>query len=102
MNNEEKIFQMLEGINKRLDRMDGRLDSMDGRLDSVETLAQRTAVLLETDVTKQLQLLYEGHKTILETLAPKARVEALEEEVDTLKTVVRLLTHDVAELKKAQ
>lgn len=26
----------------------------------------------------------------------------LEEEVDTLKTVVRLLTRDVAELKKAQ
>lgn len=82
MNNEEKILGMLEGINKRLD--------------SVETLAQRTAVLLEANVTKQLPLLYQGHKTILETLAPKARVEALDEEVDTLKAVVRLLTHDAA------
>lgn len=53
-------------------------------------------------VLPRLDLLAEGHQNLLDTLAPKGRVETLEEEVDTLKTMVRLLTHDVAELKKAQ
>ena len=33
---------------------------------------------------------------------PKSRVEQLEEEVEFLKTVIRSLSRDVAELKKAQ
>ena len=36
------------------------------------------------------------------TKAPKSRVDQLEEEVDLLKTVIRSLSRDVAELKKAQ
>ena len=38
----------------------------------------------------------------METFAPKSRVEALEEEVSMLKSVIRILSNDVAELKKAQ
>ena len=62
----------------------------------------RTHAYIESAVVPQLQLLAEGHQTILETLAPKSRVEALEEEVVFLKTVVRNLAQDVADLKQAQ
>lgn len=62
----------------------------------------RMNVLLETKVQTQLNLLAEGQKTILETLAPKNRVEELEEEVSFLKSVIRLHTDQIAELKKAQ
>ncbi len=88
MNNEEKILAMLEEM----------------RAEQVEMrdLLQKVAITQEGVVLPQLKLLAEGHQNLLDTLAPKPRVEALEEEVDTLKTVVRLLTHDVAELKKAQ
>lgn len=88
MNNEEKILQMLEQHGKMLEEM--------------STLLEKVSVTQEGVVLPRLELLAEGHQNLLDTLAPKARVEALEEEVDTLKTVVRLLTHDVAELKKAQ
>lgn len=50
----------------------------------------------------QLQLLAEGHKTILETLAPKNRVEVLEDEISFMKQVIKSLSQEVAELKKAQ
>lgn len=57
---------------------------------------------LENEVVPQLRALAEGQKTILESVAPKSRVDQLAEEVDLLKTVIRSLSRDVAELKKAQ
>ena len=57
---------------------------------------------IENRIDPQLQALAEGQKTILETVTPKSRVEQLQEEVDFLKTVIRSLSRDVAELKKAQ
>lgn len=109
MNNEEKILQMLEKQGALLEKHGALLSGLQAdmaevkeKLEEVDRRSERTQVLLETDYADKLQLLYEGHKTILDTLAPKSRVEALEEDVDTLKTVMRLLTHDVAELKKAQ
>lgn len=46
--------------------------------------------------------LAEGHTHLAKTLAGKSRVEKLEDEVDFLKTVIKALSKDVAELKKAQ
>ena len=116
MNNEEKILALLARheetftrINQTLAEMKADMAEMKAEqkrqgelLEEVDRRSERTQVLLEGDIQDKIQLLFEGHQTLLETLAPKARVEKLAEEVDTLKTVVRLLTHDVAELKKAQ
>ena len=105
MNNEEKILQLLEGISKKLDSMDGRMDRMEGRLDSVETLAQRTTVLLETDYADKLQLLFDGHELIkekLDGLAPRSRVDDLEADVAMLKDVIKLMRMEITELKKEQ
>lgn len=95
MNNEEKILQMLEEMRTDLAEVKAEQEEM-------KDILQKVAVTQEGVVLPQLQLLAEGHQNLLDTLAPKSRVEALEEDVDTLKTVMRLLTHDVAELKKAQ
>ncbi len=88
MSNEEKILQILAEMRAEQAEM--------------RDLLQKVAVTQEAVVLPRLDLLAEGHQNLLDTLAPKGRVETLEEEVDTLKTMVRLLTHDVAELKKAQ
>lgn len=116
MNNEEKILELLsrhedsfEKINQTLTEMRAGMTEMragmtEMKADMAEmkTLLQKVAVTQEGVVLPRLELLAEGHQNLLDTLAPKSRVEALEEDVDTLKTVMRLLTHDVAELKKAQ
>ena len=59
-------------------------------------------VILENTVMKQLKLLAEGQQTLLETLAPRSKAEDLEEDVAMLKQVVRMMSQDIAELKKAQ
>ena len=62
----------------------------------------RTHAYIEGAVMPQLQLLAEGHQTLLETLAPKSRVEALEDEVVFIKSVMKAMSQEIAELKKAQ
>lgn len=81
MTNEEKILSILGEIKQ---------DVTEIKLD------------IENRIDPQLQALAEGQKTILETVTPKSRVEQLQEEVDFLKTVIRSLSRDVADLKKAQ
>lgn len=65
-------------------------------------IAELMRVIVESEITPKLNLLAEGQQTLLETLAPKSRVEELEEEVDFLKSIVKLHSQQIAELKKAQ
>lgn len=105
MNNEEKILSILEKHGEMLEKMDQRMDRMEEQIDQIDERSQRTAVLMEAEIAPKLQLLYEGHGTIMETLktlATKGRVEELEADIIVLKTAVKMLTQEVAELKKAQ
>ena len=83
------------------------LEEMERRI--IEQAARNTQVVIENAVLPKLQLLAEGQQTILETLTPKSRTEELQEEVDFLKSVIRMHTKQLAEqekeieqLKKAQ
>lgn len=119
MNNEEKILAILEKHGEMLLEMKAaqedmkatqtaqgkRLERMEERLDEVDARSLRTAVLLETDVAKKIQLVYEGQELLrqkVDQLAPKDRVEALEGDVAMLKDVVKLMRMEIAELKRAQ
>ena len=75
------------------------------RLDRVEDRAQQTAVLLETEVDRKLNLLYEGHDAIMERLdklAARSELELLRSDMDLMKIAMRSMSQDIAELKKAQ
>ena len=130
MNNEEKILELLmrhegsfEKINQTLteiktdvsglkedvsglkEDVSGLKEDVSGlkaKLEEVDHRSIRTQLLLEGEYSQKLQLLCEGHTTILETMAPKSRVDALEEDVGFMKTVIKALSREVSELKKAQ
>lgn len=95
MNNEEKIIAILEQQGETLKQMQADMVDVKDRLAKVE-------VTQENIIIPQIQALAEGQKTILETLAPKSRVEALEDEMAFMKSVIKALSQEVAELKKAQ
>lgn len=88
MNNEEKILAMLSQIQEEQTRMRDDLNAVKLRL--------------ELDVEKRFDAVNEGIDAILEQLTPKSRVDELESDVIVLKTAVKMLTQEVAELKKAQ
>lgn len=116
MNNEEKILSMLvelkesvdkrfDAVDKRLDTVDKRLDTVEERLDELDTRSLRSAVVLETEVAKKIQLLYEGQELLrqkMDELAPRERVEVLEDRVITLETLVKSMSKRLAALEKAQ
>ena len=109
MNNEEKILEMLtsltETVNKHgelLAKQGEQLAQINDRLEELDARSLRSAVMLENQVLPQLQLLYEGQVTLQQTLAPKERVEVLEDDVITLKTVVKSISNRLAALEKAQ
>lgn len=109
MSNEDKILELLtqmsgdiSSLRQQMGQMDQRISD---RLDRVEDRAQRTAVLLETEVDRKLDLLYEGHDAImerLEKLASRSRVEDLENDVVLLKDAIKLMRLEIEKLKKAQ
>ena len=65
-------------------------------------IAHLFKVIIENDVDPKLKALAEGQQLLLETLAPKNRVEELENEVAFLKSVMKLHSEQISELKKAQ
>lgn len=109
MNNEEKILavleehnKMFEQINARMDQMQGTMNQMQGTMNQMQTMLTRVAVTQENVVIPQIKLLAEGHELLLQKLARKERVEALEDDVALLKSVIKSMSQRIAELEKAQ
>lgn len=116
MTNEEKILQLLEQQGAMMDKHNTLLEQHGAMMEKHSTLLEQITtdvsdlksrvvnleLVQENSILPTLQLLAEGQKTILETLAPKNRVEALEDEVALMKSVIKVLSQDLAELKKAQ
>ncbi len=86
-------------LNEQEVRLTAKIE--EARKSAVEESVHCMNVLYETKIEPQFKLLAEGQETLLETLAPKSRVEAVEEELAFLKTVVSALNKEVQELKQA-
>ena len=106
---DEKDFEKIQSmIDKSVgDAKDGILAQTAAMIDQakddmLKQSAANTRVIIESSVMKKLDLLIEGQQSLLETLAPKSRVEELEEEVSFLKSVVHLHSQRLADLEKAQ
>ena len=76
------------------------MDKQEQRI--LEQSAANMRVILESYVEPKFNLLAEGQKNILEAMTPKSEIEELRGEVDLLKMVIRAMSADIAELKKAQ
>ena len=90
-----KLDAKLTPIKDQLDQMQTVQEQMQGDLAHVKAR-------LDFDVDKKLNAINEGVDAMLETMVSKSRVEQLEDDVIVLKTAVKMLTQEVAELKKAQ
>lgn len=101
MNNEEKILAMLAEIKATQEKQGEMLERHDATLSDLQKTVTRVAVTQENVVLPNLQLLAEGHDTLLSTLARKDRVEALEDDVALLKAVIKTMSQRITDLEKA-
>lgn len=130
MNNEEKILHILEKHGEILEQLthdvsglkedvsglkkdvSGLKEDVSGLRTDVDLLKEdsasmretltRVAVTQENIVLPRLSALAEGHIHLKETLAPKDRVDALENDMAFMKTVIGSLSDRLSKLEKAQ
>ena len=82
----------------RMDRLDERMDQLDEKIDGTRS---QIMAYIESAVMPKFDVLADGHQILRETLAPKSRVQELEEEVAFLKPLVMSMLTDIDKLKKA-
>ena len=116
MNNEEKILAILEtmqtdisglkqdvsGLKQDVASLQATVERHGRMLEELDERSLRSAVMLENDLAPKVQLLLEGQAHLVDTLAPKARVEVLEDEMITVKSSIKNMSQRLAALEKAQ
>ena len=67
----------------------------------ITTSENRMKVMMESYFDPKFNLLCENQQIMMEQLAPRSRVDDLEDEVKFLKSVVRQMNDEIQKLKKA-
>lgn len=70
--------------------------------ESEQRIKNDTLVMMESYFDPKFNLLSDKIDVLEEKLAPKSRVQALEDEMAFMKTVVSAMSKEIQELKKAQ
>lgn len=102
---EELLVKQGETLDKQgetLGKHGGQLAEMKEDICELRETAVRVAITQENIVLPRLDTLADGHKHLLKTLASDSRVEALEEDVSTLKSAFKMMSNRLAALEKAQ
>ncbi len=109
MNNEEKILAMLTQIQadqqQMCDDITGLKVGQSAVQKSITTMQDDITAIkvrLDYDVDKRFDAVNEGIDAILAQLTPKRKVEEMDADIVVLKAAVKMLTQEVAELKKAK
>ena len=83
-------------------RLFGKIVESEQRMTGkIEESENRMKVMMESYFDPKFNLLYENQQIMMEQLAPRSRVDDLEDEVKFLKSVVRQMNDDIQKLKKA-
>ena len=107
---EQRVFERIEESEQRMagkieeseQRMTGKIEESEQRMTGkIEESEDRMKVMVESYFDPKFNLLYENQKIMLEQLAPRSRVDDLEDEVKFLKSVVRQMNDEIQKLKKA-
>ena len=88
-------------------RMTARIEESEARMttkieERVEDTRSMIMAYLESAIEPQIRRVAEGYAALQESKADNSRVDKLEDEVATSRSLIMLLGDDVAELKKAQ
>ena len=69
---------------------------------SIRASEKRMIAYFDSDFMPKFDLLAEGLQDVQAKLTPMTRIEAIEDDVALLKQVIRSMSKELAELKKAQ
>ena len=90
---------MLAALTETVNRQGEQLAELKVDVGELRETAARVAITQENIILPRLDTLADGHKHLLNTLASKSRVEALEEDVSILKSVIKSMSQRLAALE---
>ena len=97
---DEKDLQAIrEMIQESEQRMTAKVEESASQ--TLKDAMQGASVLMESYFGPKFKLLFENQQTMMEALAPKSRVDELEEEVAFLRSIIRQHSREIEELKHA-
>ena len=96
------IREELEPIKSDIGGLKTEVGSLRAYVDGLKTDVLKLKLQNENEIIPQLHLLAEGHNMLIQTLAPKSRVDELEEKVQTLEFAVKMVNAELQRMKKAQ
>ena len=104
---EEKISDSEARMTAKIEdseaRMTAKIKDSEARMATqIEDTRSMIMAYLESAIEPQIRVVAEGYRTLQETKADNSRVDKLEEDAATSRSLIMLLGDDVAELKKAQ
>ena len=77
-------------------RMFGRIEASEQKMTAkIDEAENRMKVMMESYFDPKFNLLYENQQIMMEQLAPRSRVDDLEDEVKFLKSVVRQMNDEI-------
>ena len=110
MASEQRLFGRIEASEQRMSekieaseqRMSEKIEASEQRMSEKITEAEnRMKVMMESYFDPKFNLLFENQQIMMEQLAPRSRVDELEDEVKFLKSIVRQMNDEIQQLKKA-
>ena len=113
MNNEQRILDILEQMQARMDGMEAKMDGMEAKMDGMQTditgmkadikaIDQRTTRLeinQENVIIPHIQLLAEGQTTIQGQVKRLSVIGSMQEDISILKSAVKYLSDKVSQLE---
>ena len=98
MNNEEKILQKLDALQAEILAVK---DTLQAEISTVKDDILSIKMTQENIIIPQIQLLAEGHTAIQNQIKNLSVIDALQDDVATLKNAVRYLSAEIDKLKSA-
>ena len=102
MNNEEKILEMLTRLTEDVSGLKEDVSGLKEDVSALKETVSRVAIIQENTILPRLDTLAAGHTHLVNTLASNQRVEAIEDEISVIKSVIKSHSDRIAALEKAQ
>lgn len=114
MNNEEKILLMLTNLTERQNTTEKMLTNLTEKVsnlekgqdelrqgqESIERRTTKTEIMIENTIIPSIQILKEGQLTIQNQIKRISVIDAMQDDIATLKTAVKFLSQEVDKLQK--
>lgn len=104
MENEKLILKMLGELAESQAETNKNVKLIKEKVDSIETRVTNLEVNQETVIIPQIKLLAEGHSTIIDHIKrlDSYPIQEMQDDITLLKSTVKALLAEVAELKAAR